>query len=138
MPAIGWLVLGGILAVGYVRVASRRGAQHGRRAFAIGLVVAALVYVVAAAIRLNVAALLIEGPALIAFGVVAVAGDRRWPALLAAGWALHVAWDVVPHVLIQQSYIGAWYPMLCISFDLVVAGYVGWRVARHPVMQPAQ
>ncbi len=131
--AVGLLALGGVLAVGLVLVARRGGAQRERRVFAIGLVVATVVYVVAAAIELHPAALLMEGLGVIAFGAVALAGARRWPALLATGWALHVAWDVGLHLVVQQPYIGAWYPTLCISFDLVVAGYVGWQALRAPL-----
>jgi hypothetical protein len=51
--------------------------------------------------------------------------------LLALGWTVHVAWDVSLHLARQQVVVPAWYPSACISFDLLVAGYVVWTVRRH-------
>lgn len=123
-----WLGLGAILAVAYVVLARRHGGKGELRAFAVGLAIASFVYVAAAAIAGAIAALLVEGAGLALFAVLAFAGARRWPMLLAGGWALHVVWDVALHLAMVQSYIGAWYPTVCISFDLVVAGCLAWRV----------
>ena len=45
--------------------------------------------------------------------------------MLAAGWAAHVAWDVLLHLSgAGAEYTPHWYPWLCVSFDLVMAGAV--------------
>lgn len=136
MTTVLWLTLGGFLAVGFVMLARHHGARHQRLPFAIGLIVAALVYVVAAAIQRNGAGLLTEGLGVMGFSAVALAGVRYSPMVLAAGWALHAIWDILLHLTVRQPYIGSWYPSLCITFDLIVAAYVGWWVAHAAGQQP--
>jgi hypothetical protein len=59
------------------------------------------------------------------YGLVALIGFKRWPAVLAAGWTAHVAWDVLLHLDgAGAAYTPGWYPWLCVSFDLVLAGAV--------------
>jgi hypothetical protein len=65
--------------------------------------------------------LLIEAAGVALFGTVAWLG-RAAPWWLALGWAAHVAWDVGLHLDRAQPLVGAWYPLLCVGFDLVVAG----------------
>ncbi|MCH8247868.1 MAG: hypothetical protein IH951_15895 [Bacteroidetes bacterium] len=62
------------------------------------------------------------------FVLLAYAGLRHSPLLLALGWTVHVGWDVGLHLARQQVVVPAWYPSACISFDLLVAGYVVWTV----------
>jgi len=51
---------------------------------------------------------------------------RRGAALVAAGWAGHVFWDVLLHLgdAPGAGYTPAAYPWLCLSFDLIVAGAI--------------
>jgi hypothetical protein len=51
-------------------------------------------------------------------------GTRVSLAWLALGWTAHVAWDVGLHLDRPQVIVPAWYPLLCVGFDLVVAGFV--------------
>ena len=45
--------------------------------------------------------------------------------MLAAGWALHIAWDMTLHLRgAGAEYTPTWYPWACLSFDLVIAGAV--------------
>ena len=137
MPTAGWLAVGAVLAGCFVLLAHRHGVEHERRVWALGLIVAALIYVVAAGAQRNVDGLLVEGLGLMAFGAVALVGMVRWPVLLAAGWSLHVIWDVLLHLVSTRPYIGSWYPLLCISFDLIVAGYIAWRIGQGVRAQEA-
>ena len=54
---------------------------------------------------------------------VSSSGLRR-PGWLALGWTAHVVWDVALHLERAQPVVGAWYPLACIGFDLIVAGYL--------------
>jgi hypothetical protein len=36
----------------------------------------------------------------------------------------HVGWDVGPHLDRVQEIVPAWYPLLCVGFDLVAAGFL--------------
>jgi len=98
----------------------------GRRFYAIGLVVTALIYVVLALIgRASARSLGLEALGVLLYGAVAWAGFRKSSALLALGWAMHVVWDVSLHLQgAGAGYTPAWYPWFCVSFDLMVAGAV--------------
>lgn len=91
------------------------------RVFAIGLVVAASVYIAFA--LLSGEWLGIEAGGVVLFAAIAWLG-RRAAGWLALGWATHVAWDVWLHLDRAQPVVGAWYPMACVGFDLIVAGYL--------------
>jgi len=125
------LIAGAALASLLVLFA-RRGRPGSRRVYAVGLVVAALLYVLFAILG-NAPALWIgiELLGLVLFGFAAYMGVRA-PSLLILGWIAHVAWDVVLHVGAEGAdYTPAWYPWLCVSFDLAIACAVLWTVARR-------
>jgi hypothetical protein len=44
--------------------------------------------------------------------------------VLALGWAFHAAWDAALHKLTAAPFVPDWYPLVCLSFDLVLAGYI--------------
>ncbi len=116
------LLIGVLLALPYVAHARR--SKHPAVVFGIGLLVAALIYVIFAVAAANGRAALIEVGGVLFFGVLVALG-LRWSAhWLAAGWLAHVAWDLLLHPVEFSSYAPWWYPVLCISFDLVVAGFV--------------
>ena len=95
-----WLLLGLILGAAFVAVARSRGRDE-TRVVALGLVVAATVYV-----------------------GFAVAGAG-------AGWTLHAGWDVGLHLVGGgAAFAPEGYVVLCLAFDLVVAGYVAFGRGR--------
>lgn len=117
------LVAGVILAVPFIFLARRHPAGKQLRPYAVGLLVAALIYVAFAGFRGNPGAIPLESSGVVLFGAAAFLGWRRWPVLLAVGWALHAGWDLwLPRP--DPTYVPEWYPWLCTSFDLVVAGGV--------------
>lgn len=123
MPA---LLIGAVLSLVLVRLARSKGPKGERRIYAIGLVAAALLYVVFGLVGgAGARWLVVESLGVIVYGAAAWAGQRWWRSLLALGWAAHVAWDVLLHLNgAGADYTPAWYPWLCISFDLVIAGSV--------------
>jgi hypothetical protein len=126
------LLAGVALAVPYVLYARRRG----KRAFAIGLVLAAIVYVpfaIAAGTRHDV---FIEVCGVALFGVLAILGTRSSAYFLAAGWAAHGAWDVVLHPIGSPTYAPWWYPVACIGFDIVVAAALLLRQRGRHIRTP--
>jgi hypothetical protein len=129
MPVIAALLAGFMLAMVLVFIANRRGAAA-RRVYAIGLIFAAAVYVVfALAGSATTGWLAIEVLGLIGFGAAALLGVRTFPLLLAFGWALHVAWDVLLHLDgAGAAYTPSWYPWMCVSFDLVIAAAVWYSL----------
>lgn len=115
------ILAGALLALGLIGLARRLGWEVW--IYGIGLIVAAAVYPVAAAVAGAAGRLPLEGLGLLLFGGVALAGTRGRPALLAAGWALHVGWDLALHPG-GSGYVHAGYPTLCTGFDLLLAGYL--------------
>ena len=116
------LALGALLVV-YVR--------RGRRAreapvFAVGLIGAALVYIgFALAGGAPVRSLLLESLGVVPFALLAWLGLHRSQLWLALGWAAHVAWDLgLNWGPGAPSFVPSWYPVVCTSFDLLVAGYI--------------
>ena len=116
-----WVGAGVVLAAGLLRFAGRGGPGRRSRVLAVGLVVAALVYVPFALAAGDTGRLVVELAGVAVFAVPAYLGVRGSSRLLAAGWVGHVAWDVGLHLL-GPAYGPAWYAALCIGFDLVVAG----------------
>ena len=63
------------------------------------------------------------------FGAAAVVGRRTWVPCLAIGWAAHVAWDLARHRSGAGAvYTPAWYPWLCVGFDLTLAARLDFFV----------
>jgi hypothetical protein len=118
------LLAGVLLAFALIRIARRRSSPL--RPYAVGLIVAALAYVLFAIVGgASARWLVIEIAGVFVFGVLALLGLRAFPLILALGWAIHVAWDVLLHLHGAGAlFTPRWYPWLCVSFDLVVAGAV--------------
>jgi hypothetical protein len=127
------LLAGILLASVLVGAAHGRPPGAARRLYAVGLVVAALTYVAfAAAGGAGAPWLAAEVAGVALFGGAAWVGLRGSPVVLAVGWAVHVAWDVLLHLEgAGATYTPSWYPWLCASFDLVVAGAVLVSVRRR-------
>jgi Family of unknown function (DUF6010) len=120
------LLLGTALALALVGLARGYPPGRERRVYAVGLVAAALVYVgFSAAGGAGARWLALEVLGVLLYGAAAWAGLRGRTRLLATGWAAHVGWDVLLHLSgAGAEYTPRWYPWLCVSFDLVMAGAV--------------
>jgi len=120
------LLTGAILSLILVRLARRKGTEAERRLYAVGLIAAALIYFAFGLVGgASARWLALEGLGVFIYGAMAWAGLRWRSSLLAIGWAAHVAWDVLLHLNGAGAvYTPHWYPWLCASFDLVVAGAV--------------
>ena len=116
------LVAGVMLAAPYVTYASHR--PRSSRIFGVGLVGAAMIYVVLAVAYGTLRNSLVETAGLGMFLGVAALGVRFSRYVLALGWVAHVAWDLVLHPVNASSYAPWWYPVMCIGFDLLVAGAI--------------
>ena len=120
------LALGALLIL-YAR--SGGGGGGGAReslVLAVGLVAAAVLYIgFALANGAPFRSLVLESLGVVLFGLVAWLGLRRSPLWLALGWAAHGAWDLgLNWGPGAPSFVPSWYPVVCTSFDLLVAGYI--------------
>ena len=130
------LFLGVVLVVGCIAntrfVAGRLGLvgaqvrRFERQSWSVCLVLAALIYVGFALRPGGQPWMLLELGGLAAGVGLCVLGLRWWPAV-AGGWLLHGLWDAVLHAEAPPAVVPEWYRWACLSFDLVVAGYLTWR-----------
>ena len=91
-----------------------------------GLVIAAIIYVVFSFFGGSVQWMLIEMGGVVLYFGLAVLAKRYSLLFLALGWVLHILWDMLLHAGGVPSFVPAWYPTLCLGFDLAIAGYVIW------------
>ena len=103
-----------------------------RHILAAVLVVAALAYVVFA---WNAGEsprwLLLELSGVAVYGGMAVRGVRGSAWWLVAGWTLHPLWDAALHYFGPGGgFAPTWWTVPCISWDLVTAAWVAFRIVR--------
>jgi hypothetical protein len=133
------IALGALLSLPFVAYAIK--ARNWRAPIALGLVVAALIYLgFAVAGKASAFWILLELGGVAFYGGLAWLGYKKRSWWLAVGWAFHLVWDVVLHRFASGSgFTPAWYPPVCIGFDPVVAFAVlvmtGRRKERH--VQPS-
>ena len=122
------IVIGIFLAIGFILLVRRT--RREKRPIAIGLIVAALIYVGFALFGASVRWLLIELAGVAIYAVFAWLGLKKSAWFLAAGWALHPLWDAVLHDY-STPFVPHWYIAGCIGFDLLVAAYIGYSQYRE-------
>jgi len=118
------LILGAVSSVVLITLARRLGPKPELRLYAISLFVAALIYVAFTARGATNAWLALEVAGLLAFTLLALLGLKVSALILAFAWAVHAAWDVLLHKLLTATFVPDWYPLTCLSFDLVLAIYL--------------
>lgn len=142
MPSfvITWALVGGLGAGILLFLGHQQSSRWQRRSWSRGLWIAALIYVLFVVVGPGGKGpwLTIESLGVLVYGIFAWRGQRSslW---LAAGWALHVVWDIVLHgglgahwaaeewSLGEITFVPGWYPPACLGFDLAVASYLLWR-----------
>lgn len=125
------VVIGTFLATGFILLVKRsRSYTKEKLPLAIGLVIAALIYVGFAFNNDSLRWILIELAGVPIYAVFAWLGLKKSGWFLAAGWALHPLWDAGLHDYATQ-FVPHWYIGGCIGFDLLVAGYIGFREVKN-------
>jgi hypothetical protein len=125
-----WLLAGVFLGALWIAWVSRH-KRGGRQVLAIGLLLAAAVYVAFAFGADSVGWVVLESIGLLAFGCLGWLGIRGNVVWLAAGWGLHPLWDVGLHWHGPgAAVVPDWYAVACVSFDLVVAIYILYTLAQ--------
>ena len=123
MTPVPALILGIVLALALVGVGRMLPPVSEIRIYAVGLAIAALIYVLFAATGGAPAQwLAFEAFGLLLYASAVWVGLRGRPWLLSLGWAAHVVWDVLFHLSGGGAeYTPHWYPWTCLSFDLIMA-----------------
>ncbi len=116
---------GVFLAAAFVAVIHGTPAPYGRQVVALFLAFTACVYA-GALLNQSASGLVIVAELVVAalvFGMAAL-GLGVSPLWLAAGYALHGAWDCIHHPRAVPTQVAAWFPPFCAAFDFVVALFV--------------
>jgi metal-dependent hydrolase (beta-lactamase superfamily II) len=136
-----WVVVGALVGAAATsltrRAAARRSerfANYEGRAWALFLLLAALIYVGFAAFNgADARWTKVEVGGLVGFGLVAAIG-WHWAVLVGVGWLAHASWDVFVHPGGLPGYVPFWYPPLCLGFDVFVGSFLitrftalGWK-----------
>ena len=128
-----WLLVGALTAVLFITAARRWRWRNQVRLFALCLFIAGAIYL-AFGVFQGLRWFALEGAGFVLFSLLAYAGLRR-PPVLALGWLLHAAWDGWLHLALEQPVIGAWLPLMCVPYDLLVAAYLAYEDNRQPAAQ---
>lgn len=125
MPISLWLLIGVVFGVAFSSIA-RKQKQGEQTLFAVGLLVAALIYLFWGLVRgVTVSWLVTEILGVGIYGVFALLGLRYSLWWLALGWTIHPTWDAGLHLLNgAESFVPMWYVIFCIGFDLIVAASI--------------
>ena len=119
----------GVISCGvFIALARRMSQQRELRLYALALVIAALIYVGFTARGATPAWLTLELAGLAVFTLCAWLGLKISALILALAWAAHAGWDVILHKVLNVAFVPDWYPMVCVGFDLLLAGYIAVRV----------
>lgn len=119
---LSWILIGIVLGGAAVLSVRRWARRHEPIVWAVGLVVAALVYVGFAVAGGQWDALPVDTSGLLFFAALAGLGVRS-PRLLSLGWGLHAVWDYALHRPGLQDAVPDAYSGICLGFDLAVALY---------------
>jgi hypothetical protein len=108
-----------VLGLVFVRTVGRHPEAQRLQLSALGLAVAAGIYVAFALAARGGEWILVELALAIAFSLMAFAATRS-PLLLGSAWILHVGWDTIHLHYLEGAIAPPWYPPLCIAFDVGV------------------
>ncbi len=97
------------------------------------LVVIASYYCLFAVLGGSSTALVSEIIAALVFVVIAAVGFRTNLWLVAAGTVGHGVFDIFHHLIIDNAGLPTWWPMFCMSIDVVLGAYAAFMLARHRV-----
>jgi hypothetical protein len=116
------LLFGTVACAVFIVLARRFGTEREDRLYAVGLVVAAVVYLGFAMDVGRPRWLFVELLSVAIFTLFAWLGIKVSALFLGLGWALHAAWDGWMHAI--PGFVPIWYPPVCFAFDLALAGYI--------------
>jgi hypothetical protein len=121
------IIIGIVFAIGFIFYARRSKTYSGEKiSYAIGLGIAAVIYVFFSFFSSSTDWIFIELGGLLIYLPFVVLGVRFSGWFLSFGWLLHVAWDLVLHNQ-PLNFVPDFYPSVCLGFDVLIAGYICCR-----------
>jgi len=128
-----FVVVGAGLGLGLAAFLRRRPPAGERRGYAVGLAVAAAIYLGFALRDPDPGWLLVEAGGVGVFSVAAWLGYARSPWWISGGWIAHVGWDLLLHGGGHPGFVPEWYTLLCAGLDPVLGLAVPLRMGAWQV-----
>ena len=129
MYTVFWLVAGLLAGAWYVWFASKGHPGRERKAYSNGLLIAAVIYLFFALVPFDAGWLGVEALGVVAYGILVWLGRHVSFYFVAVGWLLHPLWDVALHLRGPGRHIVPdWYAIACVSFDVLLAAVIAYRV----------
>jgi hypothetical protein len=125
-------LIGVVLGIGTALLCSWIGLDR-RSFYATVLIVVGHYYVLFATIGASSRVLVIESIGMFVFVLIAAIGVRRGMWIIAAGLALHGAFDSVHGALVTNPGMPPWWPAFCGSYDVaaaIVLAFLIWNQSR--------
>ena len=122
------VVVGVLLAVGVAALGKFTRFDEDRSFYSTVLVIIASYYVLFAVVGGSGHALVWELVVAVGFSTVAIIGALYLPMLVGIGITAHGLFDLVHHVLIENSGVPTWWPWFCGSIDVALGL---WVVTTH-------
>lgn len=125
--------VGVILGIGIGIFSTVVGLDRDRALYPAMLVVIASYYGLFAVVGGSNNALIIETAVGIIFVVIAAVGFRINLWIVAAGIVGHGVFDFFHHLFIDNAGLPPWWPMFCMSIDIVIGAYLAIMLARKKI-----
>jgi hypothetical protein len=123
-------VVGVILGIGIGIFSTVVGLDRDRALYPVALIVIASYYCLYAVLGGSNTALVNESIIATLFVVIAAVGFRTNLWIVAAGIVGHGVMDIFHHLFIENPGLPTWWPMFCMSIDIVIGAYMAlmlWR-----------
>ena len=125
-------LVGIALALSISSMATLVGLDRDRAFYPTVVMVVAAYYVLFAVMGGSGHALVVEIVVMAGFVLAAVIGFKQSLWLVAAALVGHGVFDFFHGRLVANAGVPAWWPAFCMTYDLVAAGYLAWRLTRDP------
>ncbi len=131
MSIVGAIIVGAVVAAPVLVLVSVLSRERGLDLLAVQLAAIAAVYVGSSLADGRVS--LVAPETIVAFVFFACSLFGRWasPAILAAGYFAHGAWDAVHHLGAISTLLPNWYAPFCLGYDGVVGLFIYIVVLRR-------
>ncbi len=125
--------VGAVLGIGIGIFATLVGLDRDRALYPVALIVIASYYCLYAVLGGSNTALVNESIVAAVFVVIAAVGFRTNLWLVAAGIVGHGVMDIFHHLFIENPGLSTWWPMFCMSIDIVLGIYMAWLLWNNRV-----
>lgn len=130
-------IIGAALGLGIPVGATLIQFDRDRAFYPLMTMVTASYYVLFAVLGGSLRALSWESMVMFAFIAAAVAGFKTTLWIVVAALIAHGLLDIFHVRLIPNPGVPSWWPMFCLSFDIVAAGYLAWLLMRPRAFRAA-